>query len=267
MSTAPTASPADVLPWVLAASAVTLEIAHPLVRGDTLDELTVATVVVFAAATVADVARQYGAAAAAGFTAVTAGTGFAVEAVGTRTGRPFGRYSYGDRLGSRVAGVPVVIPLAWTMMAGPALAAGRRVAGRRLAGTWSAATPLVAGWALASWDVFLDPQLVAAGHWTWADPHPALPGVPGVPLTNYAGWLAVSVVLMAVLDRLLPVPTGAERPRDGLPLTLYLWTYASSVLANVAFWRRPRVALAGGLAMGAVAAPLMGRLRHQTCRR
>ena len=31
--------------------------------------------------------------------------------------------------------------------------------------------------ALASWDLFLDPQMVDAGHWRWADPLPALPGV------------------------------------------------------------------------------------------
>ncbi len=36
---------------------------------------------------------------------------------------------------------------------------------------------------------------------------------------------------------------------------LYLWTYVSSVLANAAFFGRPWVALAGGIAMGAVAIP------------
>ena len=32
------------------------------------------------------------------------------------------------------------------------------------------------------WDLFLDPQMVDAGHWTWRDPTPALPGVPGIPV-------------------------------------------------------------------------------------
>ena len=44
---------------------------------------------------------------------------------------------------------------------------------------------------LAAWDVFLDPQMVDDGHWRWADPTPGLPGVDGVPLTNFAGWLLV----------------------------------------------------------------------------
>ena len=55
--------------------------------------------------------------------------------------------------------------------------------------------------ALASWDLFLDPQMVDAGHWRWSDPSPALPGVPTVPLTNYAGWALVALVLMALLHR------------------------------------------------------------------
>ena len=28
-----------------------------------------------------------------------------------------------------------------------------------------------------------------AGYWTWAHPHPGLPGIGTVPLTNLAGWL------------------------------------------------------------------------------
>ena len=44
---------------------------------------------------------------------VAAGVGLAAEAVGVRTGFPFGDYSYADTLGPTVLGVPVVVPLAW----------------------------------------------------------------------------------------------------------------------------------------------------------
>ncbi len=62
-------------------------------------------------------------------------------------------------------------------------------------GFWrrSLVVAVTAGAALAAWDVFLDPQMVDAGHWTWADPSPGLPGVAHVPLTNFAGWLLVAV--------------------------------------------------------------------------
>jgi putative membrane protein len=131
------------------------------------------------------------------------------------------------------------------MMAYPALVAARRLVRRR------PAQAVVGAWALAAWDLFLDPQMVDAGHWAWADPDPALPGVHGVPVSNYLGWLAVALVLMAALS-LLP----RRRTEDGVPVALYLWTFAGSVLANLVWFDRPAVALWGGLGMGLVAVPL-----------
>jgi carotene biosynthesis associated membrane protein len=233
------------LPWVLAAAAILAQIGYPLAGTPVPFPLTIATVGLYFAAAAAHAWVHRGARWAGGFAAIATGSGFLVEALGVHTGFPFGSYAYGDSLGPRLLGVPLVIPLAWAMLAYPALLVGRRLAGAR---RW--ATPLVGGWALASWDVFLDPQMVEAGHWRWADATPALPGVPGIPLTNYAGWLAASVVLMALLDRL---PRGPAP--EGQPALLYLWTYGSQVLANVAFFHRPSVALAGGLAMGCTAIP------------
>jgi uncharacterized membrane protein len=231
--------------WALAGLTVALEIPYPLVHGHARDVLTVATVLVFALATISHLGstrrRRWW------FLTVTALAGFVAEAVGTHTGFPFGSYAYDGSLGPRALGVPLVIPLAWTMMAWPALAAARRLSTR-----WA---PVVAGWALASWDLFLDPQMVAAHHWSWRH---TSPGLQGIPLSNYAGWLGVSVILMVGLDRLVPRPGD-----DAQPITLYLWTYGSSVLANLAFFGRPGVALTGGLGMGIVAVPLAARLARR----
>jgi uncharacterized membrane protein len=234
------------LAWWLALATVVLEILYPLVHGHGRDQLTIATVIVFAAATVVQLVASRRWPVALGFLIVTAGVGFAVESVGTRTGYPFGSYLYNSSLGVRVRDVPLVIPFAWTMMAWPALAAARRLSHKRLG------IALVGGWALASWDLFLDPQMVRATHWHWTYP---TPGLQGIPLTNYAGWLAVSILLVAVIDRIVPW-AGSDRQ----PLTLYLWTYGSSVLANVVFFDRPTVAITGGIGMGLVALPLIGRL-------
>jgi putative membrane protein len=186
---------------------------------------------------------------------VTTGGGFAVEALGVASGFPFGAYGYSRALGPLVAGVPLVIPLAWTWMAWPAwLASGRLAAGR------PAARVVVAGWALAAWDLFLDPQMVAEGYWHWRHPSPALPGVPTVPLSNYAGWFAVGVLLMALLSALGGPPARACRAEDAPMLALYLWTYASSVLAHAVFLDLPASAAWGGLGMGPVALPLAYRL-------
>ncbi len=233
------------VPVGLAGLVVLLQVAYPLTDGAARDRLTVLTVAVFAAATLSHAAVHRGFRWAGGYLAVTAVVGLLAEAVGTATGVPFGAYDYAGSLGAKLLGVPVVIPLAWAMFAYPCLLVGQRLSGSRLGAA------VVGGWALASWDLFLDPQMVEAGHWAWRDPTPGLPGVPGVPLTNFAGWLLVAVAMMAVLDRALPrTHCGAA-----LPATLYLWTYASSVLGAAVFFSRPSVALVGGLLMGAVAVP------------
>ena len=64
---------------------------------------------------------------------------------------------------------------------------------------------------------------------------------------------------MALLH--LTVRTGPST-LDAVPYALYLWTYASSVLALAAFFGLPAAALWGGLGMGAVAVPLAWSLRR-----
>ncbi|GAC1325464.1 MAG: carotenoid biosynthesis protein [Mycobacteriales bacterium] len=247
--------PARQLPVLLAALTVLAEIGYPLTDGSARTRLTVVTVLLFAAASVTHALVWRGVRWALVLVAVTAGGGLLAEAVGTRYGVPFGAYTYADTLGPKLAGVPLVIPLAWTMMAYPALLVGRRLVRSWLPGS------AVAGVALASWDLFLDPQMVEAGHWRWAHPTPALPGIPGIPATNFAGWLAVAVVMMALLWRLLPDPPTGRSPDDRVPAALYLWTYASSVLADLAFFHRPGVALVGAVGMGLVAVPYAVALR------
>lgn len=240
------------LPAALGAGVVLAQVAYPLTpTGSARDALTVATVLLFAAASLAHAATTRGMRAALGLLAVAGGGGLLAEAVGVATGFPFGTYAYQHTLGPHLLGVPVVIPLAWTMMAWPAYLVGARLTSSR------PARVAVAAGALASWDLFLDPQMVDAGHWTWTDPAPGLPGVPTVPLTNFAGWALVALLLMAVLDRVVAVD---PEPADAVPYGLYLWTYFSSVLAHLAFFGLPASALWGGLGMGLIALPLLTRL-------
>jgi putative membrane protein len=246
-------APLALAPLVLASAAVLAQIVYPLAPSD---PLTVAIVLLFAAANVTHAWVAQGGRYAAGLVALAAGGGFAVEAIGVATGFPFGRYAYADSLGPRLLGVPLVVPLAWVMMAYPAYVAAARLAARPLP------RAVVAGWAMAAWDLFLDPQMVAAGHWRWTDVGATVPGIPDVPAGNFLAWFAVGVAMAAGLDR-LPRPRPRPRPRwpgvadDRLPIALYLWAYASSLLAHLAFFGRPTVALAGGLGMGVVAIGLL----------
>jgi carotene biosynthesis associated membrane protein len=231
--------------WALVAAAVLVQIVYPLTSEAVRNPITVLSVLVFAAASVADAVRVHGRRGGAVLLVVAGGGGLVAETVGVHSGFPFGTYSYAATLGPQLFGVPLVVPLAWVMMAWPALVVGRTLGHRRLTVT------VLGGAALAAWDVFLDPQMVDAGHWRWAAPDPGLPLVPGVPLTNYAGWVLVAVVVVGALHRLVP---PAPRP-SGPAATLYLWTYGSSVLGHVAFFDRPGSALVGGLIMGSIALP------------
>jgi putative membrane protein len=248
------AEPRLLVPALLGAVAVLAQVAYPLTpAGSVRDGLTIGTVLVFAAASVAHAALSRGPRAAVLLLLIAGGGGLLAEAAGVATGVPFGTYEYANSLGPRLLGVPLVIPLAWVMMAWPAYLVGARLTRTR------AARVGVSAAALASWDLFLDPQMVDAGHWRWADPSPALPGVRTVPLTDYAGWAGVAVLLMLLLDRAVPVQTSTL---DSVPYALYLWTYFSSVLAHAAFFGLPAAAFWGALGMGPVALPLVRTLRR-----
>jgi putative membrane protein len=227
--------------WLPLAAVILAQIAYPLVDGGSRATLVVLTVVLGFAASVGHAAATRGWRVATAMTAVTAGGGLAVEAVGVATGFPFGAYTYTAALGPRLLGVPLVVPLAWTWMAWPAWVAAAHLVRAR------AARVGVGALGLATWDLFLDPQMVAAGYWRWS--------TVDIPLRNYVAWLAVAAAMMVALDRLAG---RAARPVrvDAPVLALYLWTYASSVLAHAVFLDLPRSALVGGIGMGLVAIPL-----------
>src|SRR4051794_37756215 len=135
--------------WCLVAAVIALEVPYPLVHGHARNVLTVATVVVFAATSLAHAWCSSGRRRVVRLLSVAV-FGFTAEVVGVHTGVPFGDYHYIGGLGPTVAGVPVGGGLAWMMMAQPAACGAERISRGR-------ARVVVAAVALASWDVFLDP--------------------------------------------------------------------------------------------------------------
>lgn len=238
--------------WAVVVSAVVVQIVYPLMPEAWRTPVTVCSVAIFFLASLADVGRVHGVRGALTLAAVAGGGGLLAEAVGVATGIPFGRYAYTGTLGPEVLGVPMIVPMAWVMMAWPALVVGRSLARR------GPAVVAVAAYALTAWDVFLDPQMVAAGHWRWFDATHTLPLIPGIPLTNYGGWLLVSTAMMVALHLLLPArpETAFSTPAAAL----YLWVYFSSVLAHAVFFELPGSAITGGLLMGVVALPFAARV-------
>jgi putative membrane protein len=232
---------------------IALQITYPLMHGESRDRLTVAIVMMAAVACLIHACRSAGGKALGVLISIGL-FGYTVEVVGVQTGIPFGRYAYSSSLGPRAFGVPVIAALAWIMMCWPAMLVARRLCNRTIPRV------IVGAWALAAWDLFLDPQLVAAGHWHWKHARPHLPGVDTVPLTNFAGWLLVALVISAALNGVL----GTRSVSGDEPLlAFYLWTYVSSMIGLALFLRMPAAAAWGALGMGLIALPLAVRWRRR----
>ncbi|MEO3873439.1 carotenoid biosynthesis protein [Nonomuraea sp. B12E4] len=204
-------------------------------------------VVLLAACAVAFAAYAWGPRRAVAAFGAAVLTGYAAELIGVLTGFPFGGYRYSGVLWPQVGGVPVVVALAWGGMGLAAYAVAAAVAP---AGGW--ARVCAGAGALTAWDLFLDPQMVRLGLWTWAEDG----SYRGIPLTNFAGWLLVSALVMLAVGRV----SGEAGPDRGL-LALYT---VMAVMETVAFAAvfdppDPLVAVAGGITMGAFAAPAWRR--------
>ncbi len=213
-------------------------IVYALTDGRARVVVTVLSVLAFFAAAVLHAASESGRA----LIAVLIGCvlfGFFAEFIGDRTGFPFGSYDYAPGNWMQIAGVPIVVPLAWAMLGWPAFVAGKFLG-----------KPLLGAPILAAWDLFLDPQMVGEGHWSWAESW--WPRINGVPISNLIGWLVVGALMMFILDRLV----GHHIDFEGLPLLVLAWTWFSSIVGHLVFFGRPGVAIVGGVFFTAALAPV-----------
>lgn len=254
------------MPVVLFAVLVVLQVAYPQVPDAWRDPLTVATVLCFFGVSATHAALHGpGPAWAARFLGTAAAVGLVAELIGVATGLPFGDYRYEGGLGPSVGGVPLLIPLAWAMMAYPAWAVARLLVDGARPGAAARRIGLAAA-ALASWDLFLDPQMVRFGYWSWVGGG----AYQDVPLQNFAGWLVVGVVLFAIARRTAGDANRLDESALSLPVALFAWTWIGETFAFLRFFDEPQVALVGGVGMGVIALPallVLARRRRVTLRR
>lgn len=243
-------------PALFAAALVLAQICYPLTAGNARDQVTVVVVCLSAAAALTHAVSTRGYGWAAGFLVIVSGLGLTAEVIGTATGFPFGCYAYASgRIGPAIAEVPLIVPLAWTGGLYPIWI----VAGLLCARAPGRVALLAVG--AVGWDLFLDPQMVADGQWTWCDTTAGLPGIPQIPVTNYLGWALVAVamgVALTVLERRRPpVAPGTV----AVPIALFLWTWLGSALAHAVFLGLPASAAWGFAGLAPLGVPLLLRDR------
>ncbi len=167
--------------------------------------------------------------------AIVVALSYLAEFIGSSTGIPFGKYQYTDLLQPQLAGVPLLIPLAWMMMLPPAWAIARTILGESRS-RWGFV--LLSALAFTTWDLFLDPQMVGWGFWVWESPGAYF----GIPLSNYLGWIVVSALIsLAANPKDLPVG----------PLSLvYVLTWLLQTIGQGIFWSQPGPAVVGFIGSG-----------------
>jgi len=129
------------------------------------------------------------------------GTGMITEVTGVNSGYLFGHYVYGEILGKKIAGVPVVIGLNWFVIifcAGTIIHKMNRWVYKKMTvelqvSTGVQAFSFIADTAMLAtfFDWVMEPVAVQLGFWKW------LPGGE-IPLYNFLCWFIISAVLAGI---------------------------------------------------------------------
>ena len=176
------------------------------------------------------------------FFALSAVISWAFEQAGVATGIVYGSYHYTDYLGAKLGHVPILIPLAWFMMAYPSYVLANLILARKPNGTPPGRRSLVGLAAVGAvvmtvWDLVIDPILSGPSvkAWIWETGGPYF----GIPIQNYIGWMAttftVYVAYRAVEQRMPAAPAGPMRYRiAALPVAAYGLMLVADLLSGVA---------------------------------
>jgi bisanhydrobacterioruberin hydratase len=119
-------------------------------------------------------------------------TGIGSEMIGVHTGLLFGSYIYGDVLGIKIMGVPLLIGFNWFCIVYCAfISVGLFFRKRQMGGMGIA---LFSGWLATCFDWIMEPVAMELGFWQWEGN--------AIPLFNYICWWILASALAYVFHRL-----------------------------------------------------------------
>ncbi len=125
------------------------------------------------------------------FIVTTAILGYGVEWLGIHQHFVFGTYTYGDTLGIKLGGVPVIIGINWFLLT---YASG--VFAQRLFASSVLARIIFGAFIMTMSDVIIEPIAIRFDYWHWQTTGDFLTA----PLINYIGWFVVSIIMLAIFE-------------------------------------------------------------------
>lgn len=111
-----------------------------------------------------------------------------LEVIGVKTGLVFGSYWYGDTLGFKFLGVPMIIGFNWTMVILGAILLSEKIFKEKIFIIISASVMATI------FDFFMEPTAIKLGYWNWSNV--------SVPIQNYLAWFFISLAFTILYFRM-----------------------------------------------------------------
>lgn len=104
--------------------------------------------------------------------------GFLFEVIGVQTGVLFGTYTYGNILGVKILGTPLMLAVNWILLIYLTNYIARKISSK------NGVIALIGGLLMVGIDVLIEPFAIHFNLWTWEAVH--------VPIQNYVMWFILS---------------------------------------------------------------------------
>lgn len=139
--------------------------------------------------------------------------GMSVEWIGVHTGWLFGNYIYGENLGIKIAGVPLIIGINWVLLSVISSAVARRFTQNKIGLVFLGAMFMLL------LDIVIEPVAIVSDYWVWSG---------DIPFSNFITWFVVALFLQFIFVSLNLVE------RNKVALVLYMIQLVFFVILNLA---------------------------------